>query len=999
MQMKLARIIAAFLVGLQTATGARHAALRTSWASKSIGVSIGNNDAAGNNVGAGGSAGQSGTRAAVTSMVGEMLEGRGKGPKIRDIVKTANSKIDLEEAIHQLDGQLPEDVSSLVRLTSKASADSKAAPAKPFSEASMQKARKILNNMVVQAQQELDDVLFDCKEFDERNRGTYEQVVNDLARLGSQLASLGEKRVDASSGISEKDSQRKHVEELLETATQVFTTKKTTNSAELTRRKNDLAVFDFILNLTACKPGQTFVQLGSDEQHVTVCDTNDGIQLNFDNKQLQAQVEKMMTPDARLALREALGQASGELSLAQHQVSTRLTNSTTTTPAPVAAAAVVPVQEGPAPGGQWKKCVDGKENCGLLHDLMSLEWGAFKDQVDELTAKMAQNQQEFDLEKKNTNEQLTVIGDAKTKHMEALAAAISHINADTEEMNEKDEQKRELTREYDSAMSEFKAKITEILFTKMCAVKKVRNGLLIHSAKTPPSNISDCDVSDWASKLGECYSPDGQAILCDDTCPRADPYKCGGKEMMKRDIVTVPNSVGIKCPPLERPKRCGQKKCPVSCSMSSWSGWSKCTKACEGGVQSRTRSILLKPRNGGTGCDAVQEERSCNTGSCDRDCTLYDWSDWAPCSMACSGGTTTRTRKVLVPIRGQGKCPTKTSRNRFQQIQCNEQACIGDEICIAQQDLIIALDASGSLKESGFEVLRNFAVNLTKKYQPKYFGIGAVQIGVALFGNGHLLTMPDGTTSIESAIQVQPLTSDFGKVRQRLAEQKWQRGFTNMAQALAMAETMLSQGGREGAQSAVLVLSDGKYSFEYQTAEKARELKDKNIQVFMAPVVDFDGKELRKLKQWASQPWETNYELVPGLAALENNNELFVQKFVAKFCPDSFSPSAQKQKDAARRYMLIHENGWPDDNCGKWFFDGQVGSKDDCAMMARQRNLSAFAFGRTHAAGRCYSEAIKITQQFWDQFSIEQSDPPCPSGRWLFNPFYDTYAINPSTLR
>merc|ERR1719223_998898 len=165
----------------------------------------------------------------------------------------------------------------------------------------------------------------------------------------------------------------------------------------------------------------------------------------------------------------------------------------------------------------------------------------------------------------------------------------------------------------------------------------------------------------WDEDRGECIAPSGNAILCDDTCPQADPYKCGGSETMKRDVVVLPDANGMRCPKLEREKKCGQKKCPVDCSMSEWSGWSKCTKDCESGVETKTRSVLTKPKNGGRGCDSVQEERPCNTGSCDRDCTLSDWSQWSPCTMACSGGITERYKKVVVPIRGQGKCPQKTN--------------------------------------------------------------------------------------------------------------------------------------------------------------------------------------------------------------------------------------------------------------------------------------------------------------------------------------------------
>ena len=96
-----------------------------------------------------------------------------------------------------------------------------------------------------------------------------------------------------------------------------------------------------------------------------------------------------------------------------------------------------------------EKCVDGPVDCGLLHDLMSLEWGKFRDGFDELTAEMNQNQEEYDNTKRNINEEITVLNDQKTKHMEVLANTISAVNADTEEMNEKDQQKRDLQHEFD----------------------------------------------------------------------------------------------------------------------------------------------------------------------------------------------------------------------------------------------------------------------------------------------------------------------------------------------------------------------------------------------------------------------------------------------------------------------------------------------------------------------------------------------------------------------
>jgi hypothetical protein len=255
--------------------------------------------------------------------------------------------------------------------------------------------------------------------------------------------------------------------------------------------------------------------------------------------------------------------------------------------------------------------------------------------------------------------------------------------------------------------------------------------------------------------------------------------------------------------------------------------------------------------------------------------------------MACGGGITERVKRVVLPIRGQGKCPKPNGRIRFQKKKCNNQACVGDEICIAKQDLVIALDASGSLREKGYEVVKNFAVNLTKKYKAKYFGAPAIKMGVTLFGNGHLIELNDGSggTTIQSAINLQPLTFDLAEVGKKIAETKWQRGFTNMAQAFATADIILSQGGRPEAQSAVMVISDGKYSFRYQTAEKAQELKDKNVQIYMAPITETRDKSLIELKKWASQPWETNYEKIPGLVALKANSDIFTQKNRSEVLP------------------------------------------------------------------------------------------------------------------
>merc|ERR550514_2230958 len=107
------------------------------------------------------------------------------------------------------------------------------------------------------------------------------------------------------------------------------------------------------------------------------------------------------------------------------------------------------------------------------------------------------------------------------------------------------------------------------------------------------------------------------------------------------------------------------------------------------------------------------------------------------------------------------------------------------------------------------------------------------------------------------------------KVTSAVQGLKYLKGFTNMAQAFASAEKLLLLNGRRNAQSAVLTLTDGKPSFLFQTHEKVMQLKDKHVKLFFAPVTEFEGNELKLMKEWASEPWETHVVHVPGLAPLQ----------------------------------------------------------------------------------------------------------------------------------
>merc|ERR1712129_18790 len=149
----------------------------------------------------------------------------------------------------------------------------------------------------------------------------------------------GELRVSSQQGIFDKDRERKYAEERLDKVTVSFEATLFENQREMTIRKNDLAVFDFILKASACKE-DSFIQ--TDTPNMQVCETSTGPTLNFKDRNLQTRFEQMMTPETRQALREALGQIQKPLGLFQAREGTTTTTETTTA-LPTYAAVVVPV--------------------------------------------------------------------------------------------------------------------------------------------------------------------------------------------------------------------------------------------------------------------------------------------------------------------------------------------------------------------------------------------------------------------------------------------------------------------------------------------------------------------------------------------------------------------------------------------------------------------------------------------------------------------------------
>jgi hypothetical protein len=140
---------------------------------------------------------------------------------------------------------------------------------------------------------------------------------------------------------------------------------------------------------------------------------------------------------------------------------------------------------------------------------------------------------------------------------------------------------------------------------------------------------------------------------CDGTPPVVDcqvsdwgPWgECiNGVQTRTRTVIQSPQNGGAECPPLEETRECCL---PVDCVVSEWSAWSECN----GTTQTRTRTVVTPASCGGAECPVLEETRECCTPV---DCVVSAWSDWSECV----GGERTRTRTVVTPASCGGvECP------------------------------------------------------------------------------------------------------------------------------------------------------------------------------------------------------------------------------------------------------------------------------------------------------------------------------------------------------
>jgi len=262
---------------------------------------------------------------------------------------------------------------------------------------------------------------------------------------------------------------------------------------------------------------------------------------------------------------------------------------------------------------------------------------------------------------------------------------------------------------------------------------------------------------------------------------------------------------------------------------------------------------------------------------------LGKWMDWKPCTKACNAGYEERRKRMISEAKGDGSCLAWNDKERLERKPCNTHSCTGDETCNSTIDLVIAIDSSGSVTEAGFDILKEFAMKLVKRMMKP------VQVGVVLFGNGKL----DLDTNIVSNAKVMTdnLESDMESVGNKIDGMIIHKGFTNMAQAFIKSKDVLTY-ARKTATAVVMVITDGRPSFKFQTMHAVKSLR-KSARVMIVHVQANKKKEVAEmLRGWVSEPDNANYRFIAGKSKLAKAYDSYVTSQLADLCPKLVSPSA-----------------------------------------------------------------------------------------------------------
>jgi len=516
------------------------------------------------------------------------------------------------------------------------------------------------------------------------------------------------------------------------------------------------------------------------------------------------------------------------------------------------------------------KCTIKKSpQCYKLQERFLLIQAGIQDERDGLMSDI-QMMETFCEETKNSYE--TQIQD----DTDTLSSAETKLAAATE----KEATAGETARQTEAENSQFNLDLTKQMKTcsgnyinfetEMCALKKIRGELYKMQGGGHSAFFQDCAVSKWDPEE------------CSKVCAK-------GTQKLTRSVLTHPNG-GAKCLPLAAERSCNTHPCGIDCKLATWSGWSKCSAECGGGVQQRLREVKMAMKYNGKPCGETSEAKACNAQACEKDCELSSWTKWSQCSKECDGGTKKRQKFVTEEPLGAGKCPGRWDMARLQYMKCAMNRCkvpMADAplTCNRSLDVVMLLDGSGSMGGTGFAAEKKAAQYFVDAFTKS----DKAQLAVILYSGPRTWSgvtkcvgmSADKVGAEQCGIKtVTHFTNDFKKIKQLITGLELPKGSTLTSLALMTAKAELPL-GRKDSTSIVVVFTDGRPLSYRKTGIAAREVREA-ARLLWVPILA--NAPLKYIKEWATRRWQENVVPVATWEALEKPD--VITHIVANICPD-----------------------------------------------------------------------------------------------------------------
>jgi len=790
------------------------------------------------------------------------------------------STMSVEKAASVVETRHPTN-SALVQAANVALASASNLRKQPKGYGGLDGARKLLNDMIFESMTKYDAEIAKCTEYYSKQCGAMEACRGQIAAANYIAANSRMLILDSQAVINLCEVQIPTRE--LELKQHILKCKHELNKLN-TRLKivlGDIAVMTMILEMTDCEKKllqmKKMALLHCEDQ----CTKEKFIK--FDHSELQQKVSQLQSVSSSTMkntfsdLFEGIESLEAEefLQINSHQIpnKTQFNNP----PVPKTAVPANPCTDPNmgAPSAADKraaKCTIKKSpQCYKLQERFLLIQAGIQDERDELMEEISMLENYCEETKETLQTQIQndkdMLSNAQTKlavatEKEATAGETARqIAAENAQLN------ADLVKQMKTCSGNYIGFETE-----MCALKKIRGELYKMKGGGHSAFFQDCEVSKW------------------------DPEECtkvcaSGEQKLSRSVLTHPNG-GAKCLPLAAMRSCNNHPCGVDCKLSTWSGWSKCSAECGGGLQQRLREVKMAMKYGGHPCGETSEAQACNNQACEADCDLSSWTKWTMCSKDCDGGTKKRQKFVKKQPKGAGECPDEWSKKRLQYMKCNMVRCktpVATEAltCNRSLDVVLMIDGSGSMGKAGWageiKASQMFVDAFSKSG-------GKANIAMILYSGPRTWAGVDICTgkSTKKVDQektcgirmVSHFTQDLKKLKQKILGLEWPKGSTLTSLALMTAKAELSL-GRKDSQSIVVIFTDGRPLSFRKTGLAAKAVR-KSARLVWVPMTKF--APLKQIKKWATRRWQENVVKVRDFAHLDK--PYVITHIIANICPD-----------------------------------------------------------------------------------------------------------------